>query len=369
MSGTKNQRLVLEDHGSYLGMEKGCFVVRDRNKKVERYPLFEQEIGEIVLKSGNAVSTGALASCGFWNIDVLVATQRGRPVAMLRSLDDDSHVETRIAQYEATKDGKGIRIAKQLVASKLEGRNSTLRKHGLKTYNIGNSIEKLEFESLKDAQKKLTSIEGKYDELYFPQIFSLLPEKIRPDKRKKFMAYDGANNLFNLAYEVLSWKVCRALTRAKLEPYLGFLHSLQWGKPSLVCDFQEIYRYLIDDFVVKCSKELTPRDFITKTEVLSRNKRAKRQYLNDAKTKEMMYQLNDYFESMVRVPRMKVGERQTIETLINEEALLFAKYLRNERQTWQPRIALAWDARGPVQQRNGPYKAMADSESGDVRPR
>jgi len=28
------------------------------------------------------------------------------------------------------------------------------------------------------------------------------------------------------------------------------------------------------------------------------------------------------------VPRMKVGERQTFETLISEEALLFSKYLR-----------------------------------------
>jgi hypothetical protein len=29
---------------------------------------------------------------------------------------------------------------------------------------------------------------------------------------------------------------------------------------------------------------------------------------------------------------------QEIETLINEEALLFAMYLRNEKQTWIPRI-------------------------------
>jgi len=32
-------------------------------------------------------------------------------------------------------------------------------------------------------------------------------------------------------------------------------------------------------------------------------------------------------------------ERQTIETLIKEEALLLAKYLRNERKTWTPRIS------------------------------
>jgi hypothetical protein len=36
---------------------------------------------------------------------------------------------------------------------------------------------------------------------------------------------------------------------------------------------------------------------------------------------------------------MKVGERQTIETLINEEAMLFAKYLRDELHIWHPRIA------------------------------
>jgi CRISPR/Cas system-associated endonuclease Cas1 len=58
-------------------------------------------------------------------------------------------------------------------------------------------------------------------ESYIKQIFGLLPEKLRPQKRKKFKAYDGTNNIFNLAYEVLSWKVHMAVIKAKLEPYLG----------------------------------------------------------------------------------------------------------------------------------------------------
>jgi hypothetical protein len=36
---------------------------------------------------------------------------------------------------------------------------------------------------------------------------------------------------------------------------------------------------------------------------------------------------------MVEVPRIKKENRQTIDTLIGKEALLFAKYLRNERKT------------------------------------
>ena len=42
---------------------------------------------------------------------------------------------------------------------------------------------------------------------------------------------------------------------------------------------------------------------------------------------------------MVEVKRIRNGEHQTLETLINEEALLFAKYLREEIQNWAPRIA------------------------------
>jgi hypothetical protein len=33
-------------------------------------------------------------------------------------------------------------------------------------------------------------------------------------------------------------------------------------------------------------------------------------------------------------------ESWTLETLINEEALLLAKYLRNETKTWTPRITV-----------------------------
>jgi hypothetical protein len=37
---------------------------------------------------------------------------------------------------------------------------------------------------------------------------------------------------------------------------------------------------------------------------------------------------------------MHAGKRQTIETLINEEALLLAKFLRDEKETWTPRISI-----------------------------
>lgn len=200
---------------------------------------------------------------------------------------------------------------------------------------------KLKVDALRDdlvSLTKLMQIEAKFSQFYFRQILQLIQEKIRPESRKTFKAYDGVNNLFNLAYELLAWKVYRALINAKLEPYLGFLHSEQFGKPSLVCDFQELYRYLVDDFVIQYCKRLVKRDFTFKTEKMSAQKKGKREYLNDVETKDFTAKLNDYFETTVEIPRIKVGERQTIETLINEEALLFAKYLRNEKKDWFPRL-------------------------------
>ena len=336
----KTEKIVLDKYGSFLGVEKGCFVVKGKNEDEKRYPLFENEIGEILIRSGNMVSSGALATCGFWGIDCLFLTQKGRPVAMLKSLDDDSHVKTRLCQYEAFKDGRAFEIAKQFVKSKIEGQNSVLKKYGLKTdTSVKLKINALEIQNLRTFRRRLMQIEAKFSQFYFKQILQLIPEKIRPERRRGFKAYDGVNNLFNLAYELLAWKVHRALINAKLEPYLGFLHSEQFGKPSLVCDFQELYRFMIDDFIIQYCQDLSKRKFTLKTEKVSARKKAKREYLNDAETRDFTTKLSAYFEAIVEIPRIKVGNRQTFETLISEEALLFAKYLRNEIQIWKPRIA------------------------------
>jgi CRISPR-associated protein Cas1 len=338
---TKTLKLMLDGYGSYLGMEKGCFVLKDKEGNTEKYPLFESEIGEIQVKSGNMVSSGALAACGFWGIDCLFLTQKGRPVAMLRSLDDDSHVNTRICQYEALSNGKDFVIAKQLVLAKLEGQNQVLSKYGLKRhdFSIIERVKNLKAESTSQFRTRLMSIEGHFSEKYFNQILSLIPESVRPDCRRTFKAYDGVNNIFNLAYEILSWKVQHALIKAKLEPYLGFLHSTAKGKPSLICDFMELYRYLVDDFVIQYCRKLNRKDFTVKSEDFSTKRKGKREYLNDSQTHDLAETLNQCFQSKIRMPRVRMGEQQEIETLIYEEALLLAMFLRNERESWKPRIA------------------------------
>jgi CRISPR/Cas system-associated endonuclease Cas1 len=100
-----------------------------------------------------------------------------------------------------------------------------------------------------------------------------------------------------------------------------------------VCDLQELYRYLIDDFIIQFCQGLREKDFTVKSESMSRKMKGKREYLNNEETRRMMKELERYFESKVEIPLMRYGKQQRLETLINEEALLIAKYLRNERRS------------------------------------
>lgn len=77
-----------------------------------------------------------------------------------------------------------------------------------------------------------------------------------------------------------------------------------------------------------------------KVEDVARKRKSKLEYLNDRETRVLIKELYSYFDSMGDVPRIKVGKRQSIETLIYEETLLFDKYLRDERKEWKARIPL-----------------------------
>jgi CRISPR-associated protein Cas1 len=330
----KTLKIELNDYGSFLGRTEGSFEIRNKNGTKEHYPHFEKEVGECILKAGSYVSVDALIDLALWNIDTFIMTRRNRVVAVLKNLEDDSHVQTRVAQYQATTNQKGIAIAKQILKSKIEGQNQVLKKYNLKPLNA--QIENLEFDSLETARKRLTVIESHCAKLYFKQVFGLFPEKVRPEKRIGYRAYEGLNNVFNFSYYILRCRIFKALLTAKLEPFLGFLHSNQFSKPSLVCDFQELWRYLLDDFLI--GRRFHKKDFVFVTDFMMKLRMGKRIHLCEFETDSLAEDLNLLFEKFVTIPRMRYGNKQSLDTLINEESLLFAQYLRNEKQEWNPRI-------------------------------
>jgi CRISPR-associated protein Cas1 len=341
MGRAKTRKIVLDGYGSYLKMDKGCFVVRSREGKEESYPALEMDLGEISLSEGNVVTTGALVYCGLWFVDVVVTTKFGEPIAMLKNFTDDSYVETRVCQYEALKNGKGLRLAKAFAIGKIEGQNTVLRKYGLKENPyVTRQIDSLLEKDLQVLRRRILHLEGKFSQEFFRQIYTMFPEKIRPLSRVSYLAFVGLNNVFNLTYTFLKWKCYRAIVKAHLEPYLGFLHDyLRPTRPNLVCDFMELYRYLIDDFLIENCRDLKPSDFYPKTVIIG-DRKAKRMYLKDDLASDLVNNLHRYFVQKVKVHRIMRGESQEVETLINEEALLLARFLKDKTGNWTPRVAI-----------------------------
>jgi len=336
--------LILNNYGKYLTYSGMKFIIKNKKRTIEKEIPF-YKVGEIILQTGNAVSTGALTSAGFWGIDLMIMTSSGRPVSTMISLDDYSHVKTRICQYEAYKSRKGVEIAKQLILGKIQAEEKMLKKYKLIPFNSleipkKEQIKLLYAENVDKIRNKLHGVEGKYTEHYFQQIITLFPEKLRKNwkKREGYRAYDELNNLWNFAYDYLKWRIFRSLIKAKLEPYLGFLHKIQENRPSLVCDLQEIYRCLIDDFLIRYSQKLTKKDFEKQYERGYYNKKVPRIYLNHSETNNLVQQLNRYFETKIEIPRIRKGKRQKIETLIVEECGLLAQFIRGEKSSWIPRV-------------------------------
>lgn len=68
----------------------------------------------------------------------------------------------------------------------------------------------------------------------------------------------------------------------RLNGYLFVAKSLSagttvMGKPSLTCNFQELYRYLVDDFVIQFCQRLKKEDFVMKSEGLSAYRKGERE--------------------------------------------------------------------------------------------
>ena len=121
---------------------------------------------------------------------------------------------------------------------------------------------------------------------------------------------------------------------------MSLLYSVQHGKPSLVFDLQELYRHLIDDFLIERCRKLCKKDFVVVTDFMMRLKIGKRIHLCEYEADSLADDLNDLFNREVDILRIKHGKKQTLDTLISEEALLLAKFLRDERNTWTPRIGV-----------------------------
>jgi CRISP-associated protein Cas1 len=89
-------------------------------------------------------------------------------------------------------------------------------------------------------------LEGAAGRVYFTCLGRLVPEAYRFEGRSRQPARDGFNAMLNYTYGVLYSLIEKACICAGLDPYVGFLHTDNYGKKSLVYDLIEPFRILGD---------------------------------------------------------------------------------------------------------------------------
>ena len=197
-------------------------------------------------------------------------------------------------------------------------------------------LEKLEATSVDQIRTRIHSIEGHFGKFYFKELIKLFPEELQTRFRYSYKAVDITNNLFNLCYEVLKWEVYKSIINAHLDPFLGFLHSIQHGKPSLVCDLQEPYRPLIDNFLMCYIKKLKTKEF----EANYRSKKP-RVFLKHQESSKLISELNSFLNDEIEKQRTrKFGSSSKIKTIIKEDIEKLACYFEKGINEWKPTLIL-----------------------------
>lgn len=130
----------------------------------------------------------------------------------------------------------------------------------------------------------LMGMEGAAAAAYFPAFAALLADEWQPmfTKRVKRPPTDPVNALLSYGYVLLTNQVAAAAQIVGFDPYIGYLHSTQYGKPALALDMVEMFRAPIVDSVVLSllnNRMLTPSDFEEAFGAWRMNENARRTFL------------------------------------------------------------------------------------------
>ncbi len=165
----------------------------------------------------------------------------------------------RKAQYRASEDKeKTLSLGKSLVYGKLANMRTIL----LRAERFNGSGDRTEsaIQRIKSAARKLkdaTSMdsvrgyEGEGTAAYFGVLGELIKsEGFGFDGREKRPPTDPINALLSLGYVLLTNDMHSACNIVGFDPYIGFLHTDKYGKPSLPLDLIEEFRPVIVDSLV-----------------------------------------------------------------------------------------------------------------------
>lgn len=246
--------LYLLSKGSSAKKDGGRIVIEKEEELVGRMPI--RSLNSVVIGPSANISTAAIYACLEAKIPIFFLNKKW---GLLGQLADDQASVPVIRQQFATLEDPALamELAKSLVNEKIGNQYRLLKSYTrtVQASQLTKSLKEIKAEQGKvvacETEESLRGIEGSCARQYFMGFATLLDNRTWHFKGRTRPATDPANALLNFGYAFLEREVRIAIIGQGLDPRIGFFHSNNNRKDSLVLDLMELFRQpVIDRFVL-----------------------------------------------------------------------------------------------------------------------
>ncbi len=333
------ETLYVVEPGAYLKKNGASLDIVKQGHLVDSLPA--KGLDKLVL-TGNISLSGPVMDFLIQNrVETVFLTAAGRFRARLM-IDEHKHVALRKAQYTRLEEPAfKLLVMKAIVSGKLANMAWFLARRGrdYKEPRIGAAAAGLKSLSAglnrADTPEAVRGFEGAGSRIYF-SVFNLLirNKDFHFPNRNRRPPKDPVNALLSFVYTLLTNEVISAIKSCGLDPYMGTLHEIAYGRPSLACDLVEEYRCLIGDrFVLNLlnRKMVRPDDFHYRdTPMKTYADEKEMAALRPVEMKPHLYKT--FIVSYEELMRGSASFRGTIQTQVR----CFAGYLLGTEARYQP---------------------------------
>ncbi|WP_127573154.1 type I-C CRISPR-associated endonuclease Cas1c [Paenibacillus xylaniclasticus] len=324
----------------YLSLDGDNIVVLKDDERLGRIPL--HNLQSIVSFGYTGASPALMGYCAERHIAIAFYTVTGRFLARVIG-ESNGNVVLRKKQYAMSADEKQSAIvARNFIVGKLYNHKWIIERM-TRDYPLRIEVERFKTASqqltdlmhevrLCEDLSRLRGLEGQGAATYN----RLLDDMILQQKdafyfhtRSRRPPLDNVNALLSFAYSLLAHDVAAALEGVGLDAYVGFMHRDRPGRISLALDVMEELRgVMADRFILSLiNKKIVSKDDFVKKEngaVL----------LNDNARKKFLAAWQERKQEQITHPYL--GEKISWGLVPHAQALLLARYLRNDLDEYPP---------------------------------
>ena len=235
--------LYITEQGAVLRRVGERLVVTRDHQVVEDVPIIHVE--QVVVMGNIQLTTPAMALLLQRDVDVVFLSSRGKFRGRLMTTGS-KFAQLRHRQLGLMNDGKRVlAVAQELVAAKLANQAHLLARLGARqaVRELRRDVEKARRASTLDG---LRGHEGAAGARHFAALKQIIPTEWGFTRRIYHPPTDPVNGLLSLGYTLLLKDATAAVQLAGLDPFLGFFHAMDYGRPSLALDLMEPFRPLIE---------------------------------------------------------------------------------------------------------------------------